>query len=109
MARTAGTMADLSLSLTDTNSVPPLGRITPPPICDLRNADAKSLAIPMTSPVDFISGDRTGSTPGKRANGKTDSLTAMCGTSRLMGRKFLDRKSGGEGKSGSVRGELGGG
>jgi hypothetical protein len=31
----------------------------------------------MTSPVDFISGPRTTSTPGKRAKGKTASLTAV--------------------------------
>ena len=33
----------------------------------------------MTSPVDFISGPRMMSTLGKRANGKTASLTAVCG------------------------------
>ena len=32
----------------------------------------------MTSPVDFISGPSTVSTPGKRLNGNTASLTAMC-------------------------------
>ena len=32
----------------------------------------------MTSPVERISGPRMTSTPGKRANGKTASLTAMC-------------------------------
>ena len=31
--------------------------------------------MPMTSPVDFISGPRSVSTPGKRLKGKTDSLT----------------------------------
>ncbi len=31
--------------------------------------------MPMISPVDFISGRARVSTPGKRANGKTDSLT----------------------------------
>ena len=43
--------------------------------CDLTNASAKVAPTPITSPVDFISGDKTGSTPGKRANGKTASLT----------------------------------
>ena len=33
----------------------------------------------MTSPVDFISGPRMVSTPTKRANGNTASLTATCG------------------------------
>ncbi len=34
--------------------------------------------MPMTSPVDFISGPRSTSTPGKRLKGNTASLTAMC-------------------------------
>ena len=32
----------------------------------------------MTSPVDFISGPRRMSTPGKRLKGNTDSFTEMC-------------------------------
>ena len=35
---------------------------------------------PITSPVDFISGPSTGSTPGKRLNGKTGALTNTAGT-----------------------------
>ncbi len=38
---------------------------------------------PITSPVDFISGPRMRSTPGKRAKGKTASLTATCGRARF--------------------------
>src|SRR3546814_16204435 len=38
----------------------------------------------MTSPVDFISGDKTGSVPGKRAKGKTASFTAICSIWRLI-------------------------
>ncbi len=34
--------------------------------------------MPITSPVDFISGPSKISTPGKRSKGKTDSLIAMC-------------------------------
>ena len=34
--------------------------------------------MPMTSPVDFISGPSTVSTPGKRANGNTASFTPTC-------------------------------
>ena len=34
--------------------------------------------MPMTSPVDFISGPRTVSAPAKRANGRTASLTLTC-------------------------------
>ena len=35
---------------------------------------AEVRSMPMTSPVDFISGPRMTSTPGKRANGNTDFL-----------------------------------
>ena len=38
-------------------------------------AVGKSIAIPITSPVDRISGPRTISTPGNFANGNTASLT----------------------------------
>ena len=38
-------------------------------------AVGKSSAIPITSPVDFISGPSTASAPAKRANGSTASLT----------------------------------
>ena len=38
---------------------------------------AKSASMPITSPVDFISGPSTGSVPGNLANGNTASLTAI--------------------------------
>ena len=41
----------------------------------LAKAAAKSVAIPITSPVDRISGPSTMSTPGNLANGKTLSFT----------------------------------
>ena len=41
----------------------------------LANAAAKSVSIPITSPVDRISGPSTMSTPGNLANGKTLSFT----------------------------------
>ena len=41
----------------------------------LPNAVGKSAAIPITSPVLFISGPSTASAPAKRANGSTASLT----------------------------------
>ena len=41
----------------------------------------KESLTPITSPVDFISGPSTGSTPGKRRNGKTGALTKTPGTS----------------------------
>ncbi len=71
-------MTGLSLSLTETNSVPLAGRTIPAPICDFRKAAGKSLSIPMTSPVLFISGESTGSAPGKRAKGNTASFTDIC-------------------------------
>ena len=42
---------------------------------DLANAWSRSGAIPMTSPVDFISGPRIVSTSGNLTKGKTDSFT----------------------------------
>ena len=52
-----------------------------PPIWLLANAAAKSGSIPITSPVERISGPSTMSTPGNFANGKTDSFTeTYCGT-----------------------------
>ena len=43
---------------------------------DERHGESRSM--PITSPVERISGPRIGSTPGKRANGNTASLTATC-------------------------------
>ena len=70
------TIADLSRSLTEMNTVPSWGSLLPAPSCDLAKARAKLGSMPMTSPVDFISGPRMTSTPGKRAKGNTASLTA---------------------------------
>jgi hypothetical protein len=71
------TTAGLSPSRTETKTVPESGRRTPAPSWDLANARPKSESIPMTSPVDFISGPSRVSTPGKRANGKTASFTEI--------------------------------
>ncbi len=71
-------MRGLSASLTETNTVPLRGRLVPPPIWLLAKAISNEASIPITSPVDFISGPSTVSTPGKRANGNTASLTARC-------------------------------
>ena len=76
--RASTTAAALSLSLTDTNKVPDAGSEMPLPSCDFRKAVAKSSEIPMTSPVDFISGERTGSTPGNLLKGNTASFTLTC-------------------------------
>ena len=72
----------LSRFFTEMKTLPEVGSVDPAAICDLRYALRKSRSIPMTSPVDFISGPRTASTPGNLTNGKTDSLTAMWVSSR---------------------------
>ena len=46
-------------------------------------AVGKSAAIPITSPVLFISGPRTESAPAKRAKGSTASLTLTCSSGPL--------------------------
>ena len=58
------------------NTVPVVGRVQPAPNWLLAKAMAKDLSRPITSPVDFISGPRMISTPGKRAKGNTASFTA---------------------------------
>ena len=68
-------MRGLSPSRTDTNTVPARGTLEPPPSWLLANAMSNERSSPITSPVDFISGPSTVSTPGKRANGNTASLT----------------------------------
>ena len=62
---------------TEMKAVPETGSVSPAAICALRYAFLKSRSMPMTSPVDFISGPRTTSTPGNFTNGKTASFTAM--------------------------------
>src|SRR5690606_7691850 len=81
-SRCAGRItARLSLSATEMNTVPAVGR--PPYAADwlLANAVGKSRSIPMTSPVERISGPSTESTVApaavrNRLNGSTASLTA---------------------------------
>ncbi len=55
-----------------------VGRRVPAPICALAKAVGKSRSMPITSPVERISGPSSVSTPGNFANGKTASLTATC-------------------------------
>ena len=50
--------------------------------CALKKASPKESAIPSTSPVERISGPRTGSTSGNMLNGKTASLTPKYGIIR---------------------------
>jgi len=74
-SRATGTAPSLSPSRTLMKALPPVGIFTPAAICDLMNASPKVSPTPITSPVDFISGPRIGSTPGKRLNGNTASFT----------------------------------
>ncbi|SKZ92565.1 Uncharacterised protein [Mycobacteroides abscessus subsp. abscessus] len=79
---TGKSRARLSLLATDTKTAPWVGSEPYAAVCDLANARPKSASIPMTSPVDFISGLSSASTPvpskrRKRLNGNTASLTAM--------------------------------
>ena len=59
-------------------TLPESGILKPAAICDLAKAMPKEWSIPITSPVDFISGPSRMSTLGKRLKGKTASLTEMC-------------------------------
>src|SRR4051812_35965968 len=66
---------DLSLSVTVMKTVPRWGSAAPAAACALAKAVGKSRAMPITSPVERISGVRTASEPSKRSNGRTASLT----------------------------------
>ena len=68
----------LSLLLTLMKTQPRSGSRWPALIIALAKAAPKLSAPPITSPVDFISGPSSTSTPGKRLNGNTASLTATC-------------------------------
>src|SRR5262249_48688329 len=67
--------SSLWASLTEMNPVPATGRRRPAPTWLLAKARPKFSSIPITSPVERISGPSTASTPGKRLNGITASLT----------------------------------
>ena len=58
--------------------VPVAGSFWPAAICALAYAAAKSMSMPITSPVDRISGPSSVSAPGNLLNGSTTSLTATC-------------------------------
>ena len=70
--RTRPTARGLSRSRRLTNALPPCGNELSTLICDLANALGNDVSRPMASPVDFISGPRTVSTPGNLMN-------ALCG------------------------------
>ena len=79
-SRFAGnTIARLSRFATDTNTVPDVGRPAPLATNAFASAMPGSASIPMTSPVDFISGPSTVSTPANRPNGSTAAFTLVCG------------------------------
>ena len=67
---------DLSSSFTLIKTLPSEGINCPAPIIDFPNASPKVLPLPITSPVDFISGPRIGSTFLNLLNGKTGAFTA---------------------------------
>ena len=77
-SRQIGIKAALSVSLTEMKTAPSSGRTVLAASWLLPKARPKSLSMPITSPVDFISGPRKTSTPGKRENGNTASFTATC-------------------------------
>src|SRR5271165_6457580 len=68
----------LSESVTVMNAVPCSGSGTPAAAWALAKAVGKSRAMPMTSPVERISGPSTASEPSKRSKGSTASLTETC-------------------------------
>ncbi len=73
--RATSAICDLSWSATLMKTMPLVGRVWPAASWALAKASPKLSAVPMTSPVDFISGPRTVSTPGNLFQGKTGDLT----------------------------------
>mmetsp|Transcript_834 Transcript_834/g.3462 ORF Transcript_834/g.3462 Transcript_834/m.3462 type:complete len:311 (-) Transcript_834:2583-3515(-) len=66
----------LSLSRTEMKTLPLVGNRCPAASCALAYALVKSLSMPMTSPVERISGPRSVSAPGNLSKGRTASFTA---------------------------------
>jgi hypothetical protein len=71
---------------TDTKTVPSVGSELPAASIALAYANGYVMSMPMTSPVLFISGPSTESTPGSLRKGNTGALTATC---RMAGRSTL--------------------
>src|SRR5688572_9147957 len=67
-------------------ATPVFGNTDPALICALTYALPKESSVPITSPVDFISGPRMVSTPGNRENGNTGDFTQYCDTFSSAGR-----------------------
>ena len=72
---TTSTPPTLSRSLSETKTRPESGKVVPAANCAFAKALANESSIPMTSPVDRISGPSAVSTSAKRLNGRTASLT----------------------------------
>jgi len=68
-------IARLSLFLTETKTRPDFGSLRPAAWYAFANARPRSSSIPITSPVERISGPRRTSTPGNLLNGKTGTFT----------------------------------
>ena len=73
-----GITAALSRSFMEMNTVPDRGRRWLAPRAALAKALPKSTSIPITSPVERISGPSRASVPANLSKGSTASLTAMC-------------------------------
>src|SRR3970282_1416393 len=80
-----GVTVGWSWSLTVTKIPPSSGSAPSAPICALASAMPNESAIPITAPVDRISGPRSVSTLGSLANGNTASLTATYGIATSSG------------------------
>src|ERR1019366_8863355 len=85
--------AGLSPSATVMNTVPRSGSRNPAAACALANAVGKSRAMPITSPVERISGPSSESAPAKRSNGSTASSTHTCPLVGSAGRRKPARRS----------------
>ena len=72
---TTSTPPALSRSFNETNTRPDSGNVVPAANCALAKARANESSIPITSPVERISGPSAVSTSAKRLNGNTASFT----------------------------------
>ena len=73
-----GSALFLSISLIEIKAVPSFGTVYPSDCIAFKNAIPGSLSIPITSPVDFISGPKNTFSSLNFLNGSTAFLTAIC-------------------------------
>ena len=91
--RATSTAPGLSTSRTDKKAVPLVGRRVPEARELFMNARAKSRSMPITSPVERISGPRIVSTPSNFTNGNTTSFTDTCfGSTSPCGNAFCSAR-----------------